>query len=155
MIAFGAASGRIGMICLDGDELAFWKMSKKAATSKQAAAAYAHTMLERYNPDWVILEDTTKAQRKGANTKALIAGMVEASRQSQANCMVVERPREFRNKYQEAEALMEKYPLLRAIPIARARVYDIEPRRTVVFEAVALAEAAQGRSAIEFATAMG
>ena len=154
LIAFAAASGRIGMICLDGNELTFWKMAKKAASSPESAAAYAEKMIERYAPDWVIMEKHEEARYKGVKTKELIAAMTSVARQSQANCLVIARPRTFKNKYAEAAWLVHKHPNLYRIQIQRCNAYDVEPRATVVFEAIALADAAQSRPTTEFAAAM-
>ena len=143
------------MVCLDGDKLIFWKMTSKGTKRPDAAAAYARKMVDLYTPDWVIVEDPKMARFKGEKTKQLITAMTKVARKSQANCMVVERRQDFKNKYEEADALIEKHPKLNAIAIRRDRAFDLEPRATVVFEAVALAEAAQARSLIDFAAAMG
>lgn len=79
------------MVCLDGEELSFWKMTSKGAKRPDGAAAYAKKMIDRYTPDWVIFEDPQTARCKGEKTKQLIDAMTKVARQSQANCMVVER----------------------------------------------------------------
>jgi len=143
------------MVCFDGHQLLFWKMTSKGAKRPDAAAAFAKKMIDRYAPDWVIFEDPKMARCKGENTKQLISAMIKVARHSQANCMVVERVQGFKNKYEEADALIKKHPKLHAVAIKRDRAFDLEPRATVVFEAVALAEAAQRRPVTDLAAAMG
>jgi hypothetical protein len=51
-------------------------------------------------------------------------------------------PREHRypNKYAEADALVDRYPELAPWKPMKRRFYDNEPRNTVLFEALALAD---------------
>ena len=154
-IGFAAASGRVGMVYMEDGQLVCWKMSSLAATCPEAAAAYAAKLIARYTPDWVILEDAEQARCKGKRTKRLIAAMARVAQKSAANVMIVQRRQPFKNKYEEAEALTRKHPELSAIALKRRRVFDLEPRATVVFEAVALIETAQKRSVLDYPEAMG
>lgn len=53
--------------------------------------------------------------------------------------IAVEHPHDFPNKYAEAAVLIERYPEIAAWQPNR-RFFDNEPRNTVLFEALALAD---------------
>ena len=146
ILAFAAASGRVGSVFLIGDELMDWHMSNKAAESDVAATDHAQRLINELMPDVVVTEELETARHKGKHTLALIAAIALAAEDN--NLLEVSVPREHRypNKYAEADALVERYPELAPWKPVKRRFYDNEPRNTVLFEALALAVTMQSQS---------
>lgn len=142
VLAVAVASGRIGYVLMKGEELLDWGMSRKAAKSPAQAIKQTKRWISRLKPDMVITEDAYRSKHKGANTKALIEVITDvAQRSGLANAAVV-RLQPFKNKYEEARHIAERFPdILPWLPRPR-RLWEAEPRNTIYFEAIALARAA-------------
>jgi hypothetical protein len=139
VLAVAAASGRIGMVFLIGNRLMDWQISGKAAKSPELAAHYAETLIQSRRPDVFITEEIDAAQHKGDMAKTLVAAMSAIAAEHELLDIAVDRPLDFPNKYAEAAALIERYPEIAAWRPTR-RFFDNEPRHTVLFEALALAD---------------
>lgn len=139
VLAFAAATGRVGSVFLDGESLQHWHVSIKAAGNSVEAAGYAQEMINRFKPDVVVTEECDSARHKGRNTLDLIGAIARTAAHNDLLEVSVPRERRFPNKYAEAEALVERYPELAPWQPQRRRFYDNEPRHTVLFEALALA----------------
>lgn len=140
VLALAAARRRVGSVVLNGGTLLDWRISDKAADSTECAVAHVEKMIAEFQPDVVITEEVTTVRHKGKSTLAIIAAMGEAAEQN--GHMAITLPREYRyaNKYAEAEALVERLPELAPWKPERLHFYDNEPRNTVLFEALALAD---------------
>lgn len=77
------------------------------------------------------------------------------SRLSPVLDVVIGRERAFKNKYEEAAHYAARYPQLTAVQPKPRCLFDREPRSTVLFEAVALAEAVRRNPTSRLAKAMG
>ena len=139
LLTLAAASGRIGMVFFVGQRLMDWRISNFAARSPRAAAAFADKLIVSLKPDVVITERAVSAAHKGDKTKALVIAMAEAAANHEVLDIAVVREFRFANKYLEAEALAERYPVLLPWKPKQRRFFDNEPRNTVLFEALALA----------------
>lgn len=139
MLSVAAASGRIGYVFLNAKVLEDWRLSRVAAENPEAAARFVKDLIEKFRPDVVVTENIADRTRKGDDTKANILAMaVEAAKHELYDVSVLRR-RTFRNKYLEAEALAERFPvLLFRVPEPR-KAWDPEPKQTVIFEALVLA----------------
>ncbi|WP_299326383.1 hypothetical protein [Parasphingopyxis sp.] len=140
VLAFAAASKRVGVVYLEGNRLLFWQMSTYAGIDHAFAEKFAKRMIKRWQPDVIVTERADQARRKGARTKAIITTLTNVADDSPMLSVAIERRQRHRNKYKEAAALAERHPHLARIKLKPRRVFDDEPRATVVFEAVALAE---------------
>jgi hypothetical protein len=139
VLAVAAATGRIGMVFLIGNRLMDWQISGKAAKSPELAASFAETLIRSHRPDVFITERTDAARNKGDHSKALIASMAATAAEHELLDIELERPHDYPNKYAEAAMLIERYPEIAAWRPKR-RFFDNEPRNTVLFEALALAD---------------
>lgn len=154
-LALAAASRRVGCVYLVRGQLTDWRMSDKAAKSPELAAAQATAWIAQLPPDVVVTERTEEAARKGDRTKAIIDAMAQAARETRVLSVTVVRCHDYANKYEEAEALAKRYPEIRAWLPKRRRFFDNEPRNTVLFEALSLAETAARGGPLLLAGAMG
>lgn len=140
VLAFAAATGRVGAVFLVGDRLVEWKMSSKAAEDGPEAAAFAQSLINDLTPDVVVTEELETAQHKGKRTLNLIAAIARTAEHNQLLDVSVPHGQRYPNKYAEADALVELYPELAPWKPVKRRFYDNEPRNTVIFEALALAQ---------------
>ncbi len=140
LLAISAAPGRIGMVFFIGAQVMDWQISGKAAKSPELAARHLARLIVSHRPDVIVTEKLSSARSKGEHSKTLIAAMADVAANHELLDIVVDRPSQFANKYDEADALAEHYPELVAWKPKRRRFFDNEPRNTVLFEAVALAD---------------
>lgn len=139
LLAFAAATGRVGSVFLVGDKLVDWHISNKAAYSGVEAAAHAQALINDLKPDVVVTEEWDTARHKGKHTLALIAAIARTAEHNDFIDVSVPHEHRYPNKYAEADALVELYPELGPWKPVKRRFYDNEPRNTVLFEALALA----------------
>lgn len=138
VLAFAAATGRVGSVFLVGGKLIDWHISNKAAESGIEAAGHAQTLINDLLPDVIVTEELETATHKGKHTLALIAAIARTAEHNHLLDVSAPRDHHFRNKYAEADALVEQYPELAPWKPMKRRFYDNEPRNTVLFEALAL-----------------
>lgn len=90
-------------------------------------------------PDVVITENVPKSSTKSTKTRALIEVITRVAREAHVLDVQVTKPHFFKNKYAEASALGERFPEIAIwVPKIR-RLWEPEPRTTVLFEALAMA----------------
>lgn len=140
LLAVAAATGRIGMVFFVGQQIMDWQVSNKAAKSPEMAAVFLRGLIVSHKPDVVVTERVSTALHKGKRTKILIATMATIAGDHELLDITIERPSQFQNKYAEAEVLAARYPELAAWQPKARRFFDNEPRNTVLFEALALAD---------------
>lgn len=117
---------------------------EQGGQSNVEAAAFAQTLINDLTPDVVMTEELETARHKGKHTLDLIAAIVRTAEHNQVLDVAVPREHRYPNKYAEAESLCERYPELAPWKPAKRRFYDNEPRNTVIFEALALAQVMVG-----------
>ena len=139
ILAFAAATGRVGSVFLVGNKLVDWHISNKAAESGVAVAGHVQTLINDLLPDVVVTEEPETASHKGKHTLALIAAIARTAEHNHLLDVSVPRQHRYPNKYAEADALVEQFPELAPWKPMKRRFYDNEPRNTVLFEALALA----------------
>lgn len=145
LLAFAAATGRVGSVFLVGDRLLDWQISDKAADSSMEAAAFAQSLINDLTPDVVVTEELEMAGHKGKRTLDLIAAIARTAEHNHLLDVSVPHGHRYPNKYAEADALAEQYPELLPWKPVKRRFYDNEPRNTVIFEALALALQMRGQ----------
>jgi hypothetical protein len=140
LLAIAAASGKVGSVFLIGDTLTYWQVSVKAAESPAEAAAHAQSLINDFWPNVIVTEEPGDLQHKGTETLALIAAMARVAEDCGLLDVRVPRVQRFPNKYAEADALVLRYPELAPWKPVKRRFFQTEPRNTVLFEALALAD---------------
>lgn len=139
MLAIAAASGRVGYVFLVDKKLYGWSLSRKASESPQEAARFAKGWIERMRPGVIVTEKHAERCRKGAAVLAVIEAINRVAESEPLFDISIPRPRNFPNKFAEAEELCDRYPELRPRLPKPRMVWDSEPRNTTIFEALALA----------------
>lgn len=139
VLAIAAATGRVGHALLIGGRLLDWGLSRKASKSPELAAEHAEKLIADLKPDVVVTEDIPKSSVKGSRTRVLIEAMAGVA--ANANLLDVRftHIQEYANKYEEAAHLATRFPEIASWVPKKRRLWDPEPRATVLFEALALA----------------
>ncbi|MFC1320520.1 MAG: hypothetical protein G8D88_19600 [gamma proteobacterium symbiont of Ctena orbiculata] len=140
ILSIAAASRRVGYVFLINGKLKDWRISEKAARSSEDAAYVSQQWINELKPEVVVTEKLENALRKGDKTKAIIAAIARTADHNYLLDVSVERSHEFKSKYEEAVALAKRYPEVAAWVPKKRRFFDNEPRNTVIFEALSLAE---------------
>jgi len=139
VLAFSAISDRIGLVLLADGRLKDWRTSKRAARSSIEAAGFAQKMINFYQPDVVVTEKVS-GHHKSKATRKLINAMAMVASENYVLDVAVKHCHPYPSKYEEAEALVKRYPaLLPWLPVKR-RFFDHEPRAMLLFEALSLAD---------------
>ncbi|MEM7068721.1 MAG: hypothetical protein AAF478_07540 [Pseudomonadota bacterium] len=113
-------------------------MSEKAAKSLDAAARSAQEWIKILSPELVVTEAINDKCNKGRNTIALIAAIEQTANDASVLNATVTKAKAYRNKYEEAKALVTLYPELSS-RLAKSFPWRKEPRRMVLFEALSMA----------------
>lgn len=155
LLSVAVASGKIGYVLFVGNQPMDWGISRKASQNVEAARDYSKTLIVRFRPEVIVTEHLDTRCRKGAKSKMLIGAI--ATLVSDADCLDVTVPRwhTYQNKYEEAEALAATWPALRARLPKPPRIWETEPRSTILFEAASLAKVIFDDPTERLARAMG
>ena len=154
VLGIGANASTMGMVLLVHGELRYWQNSRVAMQSEDKAKVVVTSWITQLEPHAVVSEQLTEKSRKSERTQAVIRTVAETVKQEGVLSLTLPRPRLYRNKYEEAVALAKKYPKMKPwVPVRR--FYDPEPKNVVLFEALALADAAQYNFSTRLAAAMG
>ena len=139
VLAIAAATGRIGYVFLIGGKLCDWGLSRKASKRPALAAAQTKLWIEQLKPDVVVIEKISSISTKGSRSKYLIEAIATVAAQANLLDVCVTRLTAFKNKYEEAKSLGERFPEINAWVPRPRRIWEPEPRNTILFEALALA----------------
>lgn len=155
LLSIAAASKRVGYVFLVDGKLKDWRVSEKAAKGPSEAAELTQTWINQLRPDALATEKLGKASKRGEKTKELIAAIAGIAEHNYVLDVAVERSHDYANKYDEAAALAERYPELKAWLPKKRRFFDNEPRNIVLFEALSLADKVLRGPSTALAAAMG
>lgn len=140
-LAVSIASGRVGFAFFDGNQLIDWGIASEVAKTSTALVGFVQELINQLKPDVFVSLKPETATRKAKRTRHLIRALAELGDQNYVLNITIERPRPYKNSFEEATAITNRYPeLLGYKPLRRRRVFDREHRGTVLFEAVLLAE---------------
>lgn len=139
-LAVAVAKGRVGYVYIVEGELLDWGLSVKAAKSTNDLAAWLQKLINELKPDVVVTEKNTANCRKGKRAKSLIATTQELASHNYVLDVSVEKQRLYECKYTEAQALVKRYPELTGWLPQKRPYFGSEPRNTILFEALSLAE---------------
>ena len=155
ILAVAAATGRVGCVYLVGGRIKDWRVSRKAAQSPRDAAEQTQKWINRLKPEVVVTEKVEEAAKKGEKTKEIVRAVARTAEHNYVLDVSVAREHDFANKYEEAAALAKRHPEIAAWVPKKRRFFDTEPRNTVLFEALSLAEAVMRGGPTRLGAAMG
>jgi hypothetical protein len=156
VLSIAVASGRAGFVYLHNDNLLDWGVSVKAVKSTNNLVSYVQDLVNRFKPDVLVTEKCVGKCKKGKRTRHLIDAAAEIASHNPVLDVCVERPRRFQSKYEEADSFAARHhDLIGYLPKQKRRSFDVEPRRMIIFEALALAEEVLNGPPEALAAAMG
>lgn len=139
VLAIAAATGRVGYAFIIGGKLMDWGQSRKASKSPDLAAKQAELWIGQLKPDVVVTEKESAISTKGTKTWQIISALARVASNAKLLDVTVFRERDFKNKYEEAEYLGQRFPEISAWIPRKRKIWEPEPRNTILFEALALA----------------
>jgi ribosomal protein L17 len=139
VLAFATATGRIGHVLLLGERLLDWGISNHASKSPERAMKHAEKLITDFTPDVVVTEDIPATSTKGQKTRQIKDAIASVAECATLLTIKAKHFQEFANKYEEAERLAARFPEMSPWVPKRRKLWDTEPRTTVLFEALALA----------------
>ncbi len=154
-LAFAVAYRRVGVVLIVGDEPVFWRISTRAAESAPYAAKFTQQLIDQFSPNVVVTEQLVHAVRKGKQAKQVIATVASVAEAGPVLAIPIARVNKYKNKYAEADALIELYPIMAPLRPQVRKYFDNEPRNTVLFEALSLAESVRRGPTEQLVAAMG
>jgi len=146
---------KIGIVVLKGEELHQWHIARSAYDDLGKLKALVTSLIEAHHPNVVVIERTGEGCRKGEESQRRIAVIGELARERGKHVMEVPRQHEFENKYEEAAALALRYPDLERWVPEPVPCWENEPRRMIMFEALAMTDTVMRLPTEQLAAAKG
>ncbi len=141
VLAVIVTSGKVGFALFRGQRLTDWGSSRLGSLNAELAKRTMQRWIKQYRPDVVVTEAFPMMTRKGDRTRRVTQALSDAARDLEEVLVVsLERQQVFDNKYDEAEALAREFPELEPYLPRRPRLWETEPTRVIMFEAVSLAK---------------
>lgn len=138
VLAIAAGSGRMGYVLLASQRLKDWGIAFKASSRPELAAEQTQKWISYLRPDVVVTEKLNRS-RKSAKSQSIINAIANVAAHNYLLDVSLDRPRAYKNKYLEAQAIADRFPdLLPWLP-CQPKIWQGEPKNTVFFEAMALA----------------
>ncbi len=115
-------------------------MSRAAAKNTENAARVVRSWIDGFQPDHLIVEDPAAAYHKGKCTRAILVAIASVVGDADGLDIWLKRKRLYQNKYEEAKALVSRYPEMASRRPSRPPIWMPEPRNMSYFEALSLVE---------------
>jgi len=154
LLAVAVSSRRVGYVFLTGNRLMVWKMAVKPIQSSMDAAGWLQQLINKLRPDVVVTEKLDETTRKGDRSRTINSTFQRIAAENYVLDVSIKRLREFANKYEEAASLADLYPNIRPWLPKKRQFHEVEPRRMVMFDALAIAHAVIQRPSTTLASAM-
>lgn len=142
-LSIAVGTGKIGYVFVVDGELMDWGLSMSSAKSQDTAAAKVAEWIKFYAPSVVITERLTLHMRKSGQTLRNIEAIEKLAQDSGIHQIDVERAQLHANKYEEIQALSDRYPQIANWAPKKRRLWESEHPNTVLFEALSLAREVQ------------
>ena len=139
VLSIAAATGKVGYVFLIDGEPYDWGVSPTASRSPKLAYQHVTEWIDYYQPQLLITERIGRHSRKKDVSRALVNAIWKAAQDAEIAWACVDRNQNYQNKYVEADALAARFPELKEWLPKTRRLWESEPRRIVLFEALSMA----------------
>lgn len=139
VLSIAVAYRKLGYVCLIDGELKDWYCSQEAALSPTLGRSVLRLAIARLAPDLVVSEDPYFPSRKSGQSRDVLYSIAVELRDSTTPHRLVRRHQRYANKYEEAEALAERFPIIAPFLPKAPRIWQAEPGETIYFDALAMA----------------
>ena len=141
LLAVAVASRKIAFVFLIDGKLKDWQHSRAASKSPTKGRSFLRTAVARHNPDLVVIENPIGSTRKYGVSRTILMAMAQDLRDNAIPHRTEAKRRSFANKYDEAAALVKRFPEIAPWLPKRPRIWEREPTEIIYFEAISLADA--------------
>jgi hypothetical protein len=141
ILAVAVAYGKMASVLLIDGRLKDWQCSREAGLAVSKGRSFLRLAVLRYSPDLVIIEDPHGPTRKSGIARSILFALAQELEDSGASHLRVQRTQPFANKYAEARALADRFPVIRPWLPDTPKIWDSEPIETIYFEALSMAVA--------------
>ncbi len=155
MLAVAINSKRMGYVFLIGTQLKEWRTMTKPTKSPTEAAGALQDLINEFKPDVVVTEKLRPRANIASHSMKLKGALIRTAAQNHLLDVSVYRSHDYANKYEEAQSLAKFFPEIRPWVPNKRRLFDHEPARLTMFDALALAMKVLKRPTEQFAAAMG
>ncbi|MEM8971723.1 MAG: hypothetical protein AAGD43_06665 [Pseudomonadota bacterium] len=138
VLSIAVQATKLGHAFLIDDTPYDWDLSQRANRSTEASYDFTTATINYYQPELIITERISANPHKGEHAAALANCIWKAAQDSNVPWLCVDRVQRYANKYVEAHALANRFPELQPYLPKTRTLWDEEPRRMIIFEAVAL-----------------
>ena len=138
ILAFAVATGQTATVFVVSGKLMDWQMWREVTASPTRTRSELRVMIATLNPTLIVSEDPDSLNcRKKGKSLELLRTLVQAAADDPVPHIKLDRPRRYENRYQEAEALCQRFPEIAAWCPKKPEIYESEPRSLTYFEALA------------------
>jgi hypothetical protein len=139
VMGIAVSAGRLGCVLLCNGNLVDCGYYRACTRSAHKTGNKTRELIALHCPEVVVTELPGSNKRKRGKTQGLMEAVTLAAKESEAVSMTSTKRRTYRDKYQEAKVLAERFPeLLPRVP-TKPKFWLNEPRRMILFEALSFA----------------
>ena len=139
VLAIAAASGKVAYVFLIDGKLKDWHCSRAASLSTPKGRSLLRRAVARFEPSLVVTEDPFKPTRKSGSALQVLNALVQDLTDSATPHHLVRRDQQFANKYDEAQALADRFPAIAPWLPKTPQIWEAEPVSAIYFEALSMA----------------
>lgn len=130
----------LAAVIFDDGALFDWRTVEKPARKADLAARQVKSWLQIYQPHVVVSENPDTAKRKAERQKTSLAAIAKVFEDDDAMNILLARHQNYANRFAEAQALAERFPVLKGYDRSATRKFwDPEDYYIPLFEALKLA----------------
>jgi hypothetical protein len=133
------ASGKVAYVFLIDGKLKDWHCSRAASLSAPKGRSLFRRAVARFEPSLVVTEDPFKPTRKSGSALQVLNALVQDLTDSATPHHLVQRDQQFANKYDEAQALADRFPAIAPWLPKTPQIWEAEPVSAIYFEALSMA----------------
>jgi len=139
ILAVAARQDQLCALYMLGEKIEDWCASRQGGSSAGVAVLQLRRWYKTYQPEILISENPDTATRKGEKNINILKAIAAESKDYNAPNFLVTRQQRYKNLYEEAEALAERYPDLAPKLKEKPQIWESEPRDVIYFEALSMA----------------
>jgi hypothetical protein len=139
VLAIAVASGKVAYVFLIDGKLKDWHCSRAASLSAPKGRSLFRRAVARFEPSLVVTEDPFKPTRKSGSALQVLNALVQDLTDSATPHRLVQRDQQFANKYDEAQALADRFPAIAPWLPKTPKIWEAEPVSAIYFEALSMA----------------
>ena len=141
VLAFAVSAGQLAYMMLEAGQPTRWHLWRIVGGDAPLARHRARVVIAETAPDLVVIEDPFNGCLKRGQSYAILLSLAQAVEDEPVRSARIRRTSPYANRYEEAQALCDRFPLLSPWRPEKPFFYEPEPRALLIFDALALAVA--------------